>query len=103
VTLRYEKLARRDLRQIWLACAQASGITIADKLIVRIEDTLAKTLGAFPQSGRLRPELGAGVRSFPVLPYVAFYRVAASRVELLRVIHGHRDIKPPLVSLLLAS
>ncbi len=43
----YQKLARRDLVQIWLTCVENSGLATADKLIDRIKGTLARTL---PQS-----------------------------------------------------
>jgi toxin ParE1/3/4 len=33
-----------------------------------------------------------GVRSMPVHPYVVFYRVRNEAVEIVRVIHGRRDI-----------
>ncbi|HEY6326437.1 MAG TPA: type II toxin-antitoxin system RelE/ParE family toxin [Candidatus Cybelea sp.] len=101
--LSYQELAQRDLVQIWLICTENAGLATADKLIDRIKGALARTVTQFPESGRRRIELGADVRSVVVLPYVIFYRVARSRVEVLRVIHGHRDIKPPLVSLLLAA
>jgi len=99
----YQELARRDLAQIWLTCVENSGLATADKLIDRIKATLARTLTQFPESGRQRIELDANARSVVVLPYVVFYRVARSRVEVLRIVHGHRDIKPPLVSLLLSA
>jgi toxin ParE1/3/4 len=42
--------------------------------------------------GRSRPELAAGVHSFPVARYVVFYRPASAGVEVVRVLHGARDI-----------
>jgi toxin ParE1/3/4 len=51
-------------------------------------DVLATT----PAAGRLRPELGSDVRAFPVGVYVVFYRPTEYSVEILRVIHGYRDI-----------
>jgi len=50
----------------------------------------------------LRDDLEAGVRALPVLPYLVFYIVEAKRVYAIRVLHGSREIKPPLASLLLA-
>jgi plasmid stabilization system protein ParE len=45
----------------------------------------------FPESGPAREDIAAGLRCFLVKPYVAFYRVAGDTIEILRVIHGHRD------------
>jgi toxin ParE1/3/4 len=45
-----------------------------------------------PYSGRPRDNLLPGVRSMPVHPYVVFYRVRNEAVEIIRVIHGRRDI-----------
>jgi plasmid stabilization system protein ParE len=42
------------------------------------------------------------VRSFPVLPYIVFYGADGSGIHVIRILYGHRDIHPPLVSLLLA-
>ena len=101
--IHYAEPAQHDLRQIWVACAEHSGASVADALIDRIQETLSRTIGVFPGSGRSRPELGRTMRSFPVIPYVAFYRVKRRRVEIFRILHGHRDIRPPLISLLVAA
>jgi toxin ParE1/3/4 len=47
-----------------------------------------------PDIGRKRPELRAGLRSWPVHPYLIFYTVddKACRATFVRVIHGHMDI-----------
>jgi len=43
------------------------------------------------------------VRSFPVLPYIAFYRDVSGRVIVIRLLHAHRDLKGPLLSLTLSA
>jgi toxin ParE1/3/4 len=100
--MRYNARARTDLELIWIESATRFGEAQADALIDRIVDTLNGTLCAFPAAGRLRPELGAGIRSYPVPPFIAFYRTARSSVEIIRILHTHRDIKEPLLSLLIA-
>ncbi len=45
-----------------------------------------------PKKGRARDELLAGMRSVYVEPYQVFYRIAGEVIEILRVIHGSRDI-----------
>jgi toxin ParE1/3/4 len=49
-------------------------------------------LAVTPKAGRKRPELSASVRSSAVGNYVIFYREKQSTVEVVRVLHGRRDI-----------
>lgn len=98
----FTRIAVADLDRIWIDCAERSGLDAADSVVSRIHTVLATTIATFPMSGRIRPELGSGVRSFPVLPYVLFYEIRSRRVRVLRVLHGHRDIREPLMSLLAA-
>jgi len=82
--------AGEDYLEIWAYIAQGN-IAAADRFI----DTLKashKTLAEFPGIGRLHPELGKDIRLFPVDKYVLIYRELPDRVELLRVLHGARDI-----------
>jgi toxin ParE1/3/4 len=45
-----------------------------------------------PAIGELQPQFGDNVRASVVGRYVIFHRQAGSRVEILRVIAGDRDI-----------
>ncbi len=58
----------------------------------RLLEKKFKLLATQPQMGRSRPELMPGLRSFPVGRYVAFYLAMADGIDLLRVLHGARDI-----------
>ncbi len=51
-----------------------------------------EALTANPDIGRERPELIPGLRSFPVGQNVIFYCPMNDIVEIIRVIHGARDI-----------
>lgn len=42
--------------------------------------------------GRSRPELGPEIRSFPVGRYVIFYLPLPKGIEVVRVLHGSRDV-----------
>ena len=42
--------------------------------------------------GQSRDELRPGLRCFVVSPYVVFYRPEQDTIEVLRVLHGARDI-----------
>jgi len=45
-----------------------------------------------PLAGRVRLDLGANPRSFPVGNYVIFYVPIPDGVEVVRVMHGRQDI-----------
>jgi toxin ParE1/3/4 len=47
-----------------------------------------------PQAGRRRPDLGQNVRSFAVDNYVIFYIPQSAGIDIIRVMHGRRDIGP---------
>ena len=49
-------------------------------------------LAEFPMTGSPRPELGAELRSLAVGAYIIFYRPRVFGVEILRVLHGNRDL-----------
>jgi len=102
MTISYTRAAQADRSRIWLESAERFGPERADVHVGRIEETLRNTVAVFPNNGRLRPELGSGIRSFPIIPYVVFYRINPRRIEILRILHGRRDIKEPLLSLLVA-
>src|SRR5437588_11806080 len=91
-----------DLDRIRDHVAASSGSAAANLLVNRIEATLKKTVFRFESCGRPRPELGAHVRSYAYPPYVVFYEITGSGVRVLRILHGHRDIKEALMSLLIA-
>ena len=42
--------------------------------------------------GSPRPELGEGIRSYPVPPYVVFFHLAEKRLLVIRVLHERRDL-----------
>jgi toxin ParE1/3/4 len=46
-----------------------------------------------PGIGRPRDDLKPGLRSFVVKSYVVFCRVVDGTVEVVRVLHGSRDIE----------
>ena len=83
--------AENDLDAIWLYIANDSAVN-ADLFLDRLVMTLTTTLSTLPLAGRARDEFGVGLRSFPVENYVAFYRVNKGAVEIIRIIHGARDL-----------
>jgi toxin ParE1/3/4 len=88
--LRFTRRARRDLDEI-LDYVTAQDSLAAVRLLARLE-TAGRLLSRHPRGGRLRRELGSGIRSFPVKPYVVYYAATRGRVIVLRILHGARDV-----------
>jgi len=82
--------AENDLDEIWLYIAQ-DNLYYADKLLDEIEETSRK-LATFPNMGRNRDELNIGLQSFPVGMYLIFYMPISGGINIVRVLHGMRDI-----------
>ena len=89
--IRISAEAEADLDAIWDYIANDSP-TNADRFLERLVTTLTTTLSTLPFAGRSRDEFEAGLRSFPVENYIAFYRVRKDAVEIVRIIHGARDL-----------
>jgi toxin ParE1/3/4 len=84
--------ADHDLDSIWSFIA-ANNTGAADAMIDRLTDTFDMLL-TMPQAGRTRQEFGESVRSFTVHNYVIFYVTVPEGIDIVRVIHGRRDIHP---------
>ncbi|PYR35445.1 MAG: hypothetical protein DMF93_21735 [Acidobacteria bacterium] len=89
MSYRLSSLAEQDLEEIWFYVAEDASPTTADRLIDAIIDRF-ELLAEQPRMGRLRPELGEGVRSFVVESYVIYYR-DEGKVLIARIFHGRRD------------
>jgi toxin ParE1/3/4 len=83
--------ARDDLVDIIHALARWS-IPAAQRARTAIERTI-RLLAQSPLLGRERPELKAGLFSYPVSGrYLLFYRLNADGISLIRVLYGAQDI-----------
>jgi toxin ParE1/3/4 len=71
----------------------ADNPSAAANLIRRFERIL-DMLTASPDAGRERPDLAPALRSFPVGNYVIFYQPVPEGIEVVRILHGARDITP---------
>ena len=89
MSYRLSVLAEQDLEEIWSYVAEDASPATADRLIDAIIDRF-ELLVEQPRMGRLRPEFGAGVRSFTVENHVIYYRHVGD-VLIARVLHGRRD------------
>lgn len=89
--LRSSPRAAADLIEIWSYIADDSEAH-ADGFIDKIYDTM-ELLARQRGLGRQRDELVPGIQSFAVGRYVVFYRVVTAAIEIVRVLHGARDIE----------
>ncbi len=83
--------AELDLDEIWSYIA-TDNPTAADALLDAV-GVRCRFVATQPRSGRLRPEIRKGLRTFVVGRYVIFYRPLSDGIEVVRVLHGARDIQ----------
>lgn len=82
--------AEADLETI-IAELNAKAPALAERFADEFERK-GQTLGRFPETGRSRTEIAPGLRSTLVKPYVLFYRIEGDVVQILRILHGRRDL-----------
>ena len=89
--------ARQDLVDIFRYHARAAGLRVAQRFFTQAEATFTRLAG-MPGMGACyeheHPAL-AGLRVVPVSrfkKYLVFYRPIADGIEIVRVLHGARDI-----------
>jgi toxin ParE1/3/4 len=83
--------ARADLDDIWFHVAIENPVG-ADRLIDRIV-ARSQRLAEHPKLGPARPEIAPEARALVIGDYLALYRVDGSEAEIVRVIHGARQLK----------
>ncbi len=84
--------SRKDYAAVWAYVAENATPATADGVVRQLDDR-ARFLSDNPGAGTARPELRPRLRSFPVGKYLLFYRPVRGGIELVRVIHGARDIR----------
>jgi toxin ParE1/3/4 len=83
--------ARADLSEIWNYYAGRAGRQRADKIAHEISDAL-RLIEDHPFAGRARDEIRPGLRSITARPYVIFYRMRDDAAQIVRILHGRRDL-----------
>jgi toxin ParE1/3/4 len=91
VPLRFSDHAEIDLIEIGDFIATDSAVN-ARRFVADLEK-YCLILAAHPLLGRARDDLLPGLRSLPYHRYLIFYRALHSGVEIVRVLHGARDIR----------
>jgi toxin ParE1/3/4 len=83
-------LAETDIREIWDYIAD-DNLAAADRWLDHLDEQF-RVLATQPMMGRVRDELAPGARSFPFGRYVVFYVPLDDGIDVVRVLHGARDI-----------
>ncbi len=90
-TVKVAAAAEEDLKEIW-AYVAGHDTEAASKIIKEITRRFA-ALRDHPQMGREQNELLINLRSFAVKNYIIFYQQFEGGIEILRILHGSRDIE----------
>jgi toxin ParE1/3/4 len=84
--------AERDLEDIKAYLAEEAGARVAGKVIRELRVAI-RFLGSNPGAGHLREDLADQVlRFWPVYSYLVIYDPGTRPVEIVRVLHGSRDL-----------
>lgn len=82
--------ALQDLEEIYDFIADDN--SKAALRLIKLFERNCKSIAKTPAIGRRRDELAPGLRSLSIRKYIIFYRYNKSRVEIIRIMHGARDI-----------
>jgi toxin ParE1/3/4 len=91
VQVYFTRAAREDLIAIWAHIAKDSP-QAADRVLDRLEEA-ANRLADTPQIGPARDDIRPGLRYFVCGPYLLLYRIREGGIEIVRAVHGRRDLK----------
>jgi toxin ParE1/3/4 len=88
---RLSRQAEQDLEDLWTYLAQKNEIA-SDIFLAKVLNKFPM-LAQYPEMSQARKDLSADLRSFPVKPYMIFYRRTETEIEIIRVLHQSRDIE----------
>jgi toxin ParE1/3/4 len=84
--------AALDLVQIWRYIKKQSSVEIADRVESVIRDKIV-FLARTPRGGHWRKNLtDEAVKFFPVYSYLIVYRPETKPLQVVSILHGHRDV-----------
>ena len=87
---RLTNLAQADIDSAWFYIAKEHPAA-ADRFLDRLKKHF-EALAENPLLGEARADLATGLRQSSISNYVVLHRPARDRVEIVRVIHGARDL-----------
>lgn len=82
--------AKHDLIDIFQYGLHRWGRAQSESYLANIQNQFW-SLTQQPRMGTERPELLPDIRSLSIESHVLFYRIAAQRIEILRVLHSRQD------------
>jgi toxin ParE1/3/4 len=83
--------AEEDLIEVWTHIA-SDDPRAADRVLDELERK-TMLLARYPEIGRERPDIAPGLRYLASGNYLILYRLAPDSVEIVRYVHGSRDLK----------
>lgn len=89
--VQFTEEAAADLREIWNYLDDQNP-DAADRLVGQLDEQCI-LLAEYPKIGRMRPDIASGLRYFPVKKYLILYRELPDGIEVVRVIHGSRNLQ----------
>ena len=92
--VRHTRRAREDLLDIWLTIATDSPHA-ADRLLDRLAERV-RMLERFAEVGVARPDIAGDARMLVCQPYLILYRASADGPQVVRVVHGARQMNEAL-------
>jgi toxin ParE1/3/4 len=91
-TVVWTSAAEQDLEEIFLYIGREQHSPAAAAQVIRDIAEKASSYADQPLLAESRPEFGESIRACHAHRYVVFYRPAPEGIEVLRVIHGSRDV-----------
>ncbi len=88
--IRHTQRARADLLALWIEIATHNPAA-ADRVYNRLEARV-HILSEFPEAGAARPDIVPEARMLVESPYLILYRIRPEDVQIVRVLHGARDV-----------
>jgi plasmid stabilization system protein ParE len=97
--IRLSRVALADFDSLVEYLVDVAGNPVAADYATRIQAAINR-LQVFPGIGSPRPRLGPETRMLVVDPYLVFYDgdPKSELVQVLRILHSHRDITPELIA-----
>lgn len=86
----FTRQAREDLIDIWLHIAEDDP-QAADRVLDRLDEA-GNHLAQHPEMGTAREDIRPGLRYQISGSYLLLYRITDAGVEIVRAVHGRRDL-----------
>ena len=87
-----QRTSQAELDRVEIALRIARDNPAAADRLLETVDEKCRLLARMPEMGRQRFDLAQNLRSLPVGDYVIFYRPVPDGIQVIRVLHGARDI-----------